>query len=178
MMASMRGLFALALLVVVAATGSAVVAPPAQAQDVTTLGKFRHWTAYTYDEGGGNKVCYIASQPQKDEGNYTRRGEIYAIVQHRPAEGTRNVFSIDAGYSYQDDSDVTVSIDGTRTFTLFTHKETAWASDEDDARLVEAMKAGGTMVVKGTSSRGTQTTDTYSLMGFTNAYNSINRECP
>ncbi|MBB4286246.1 invasion associated locus B family protein [Roseospira goensis] len=176
MMASLRGLRVLALLVTAAATAPLLSASPAAAQDVKTIGKFRDWTAYTYDESG-NKVCYIASRPQKDEGDYARRGDIFAIVSHRPAEGARNVVSFVAGYPYKEKSEVSVSIDGRREFTLFTHDETAWAYDEDDAKLVDAMKAGGTMVVKGTSSRGTLTTDTYSLMGFTNAHGAITREC-
>lgn len=175
MKVSMRGLPALALLTGLA---TAMALPPAAlAQEVKTIGKFRDWTAYTHDEGG-NEVCYVATSPEKEEGNYSRRGEVFAIVSHRPAEGARNVVSFIAGYPFKDGSEVSVSIDGRREFTLFTHGDAAWAYDEDDTKLVEAMKAGGRMVVKGTSSRGTLTTDTYSLMGFTNAHGAITRACP
>jgi invasion protein IalB len=177
MMASMRGLLVLALLATGTATATIAPTQPAQAQEVKTIGQFRDWTAYTYQEGG-SQVCYMASRPQKDEGNYTRRGEIFAIVSHRPAENARNIVSFVAGYPYNSGSEVSVTIDNSKQFTLFTHDETAWAYDGDDAKLVGAMKAGGTMVVKGTSSRGTATTDTYSLMGFTNAYEKITEACP
>ncbi|SDE81504.1 invasion associated locus B family protein [Rhodospira trueperi] len=176
MMPSMRGLFVLALLVSTIVLGTTASSSQALAQDVRTIGKFRDWTAYTYDEGG-SKVCYIASRPQKDQGNYTRRGDIFAIVSHRPAEGASNVVSFVAGYPYKEQSEVSVTVDGRNAFTLFTHDETAWAYDEDDAKLVTAMKAGSEMVVVGTSSRGTRTTDTYSLMGFTNAHEAITGEC-
>jgi hypothetical protein len=54
----------------------------------------------------------------------------------------------------------------------------AWAPDETaDRALVQAMAAGRQMVVRGTSSRGTLTTDTYSLSGFTRAHQEINRAC-
>ncbi len=39
------------------------------------------------------------------------------------------------------------------------------------------MKAGSNLVVKASSSRGTDTTDTYSLSGFTAAYNAISKAC-
>ena len=39
------------------------------------------------------------------------------------------------------------------------------------------MKKGNRMVVKGTSSRGTLTTDTFSLKGFTKAYGAIGKAC-
>ncbi|MQX35947.1 invasion associated locus B family protein [Roseospira navarrensis] len=174
MMVSTRGLPALAVL---AGIAMAMVMPPAQAQEVKTIGKFRDWTAYTHDEGG-NTVCYVATRPTEEEGNYTRRDEVFAIVSHRPAEGARNVVSFIAGYEFKDGSEVSVSVDGRRDFTLFTHGDAAWAYDEDDAKLVDAMKAGSQMVVKGTSSRGTLTTDSYSLMGFTNAHSAISSACP
>ncbi|MBB4267175.1 invasion associated locus B family protein [Roseospira visakhapatnamensis] len=172
MFASMRGLFVLALV----ATVSAGSASLALAQDVKTIEKFKDWTAYTYEEQGST-VCYMASQPTKEEGNYSVRGDVYAIVSHRPKEGATNVVSFMAGYPFKDKSEVTVTIDGNTSFTLFTHEENAWAYDEDDARLVAAMRAGGRMVVKGTSTRGTLTTDTYSLMGFTNAHGAISKAC-
>lgn len=50
-------------------------------------------------------------------------------------------------------------------------------NSEEDRKLVKAMKAGSKMVVVGYSSRGTKTTDTYSLSGFTAAYNAISKAC-
>ncbi len=177
MMASMRGPLVLALMVFATTVVSAVPMHTARAQDpeVEIIGQFRDWTAYTFDEDGA-KVCYMASQPQKQEGNYTKRGEIFALVTHRPEE--RDVVSIIAGYSYEKGSEVTVTVDDRDPFNLFTYRDAAWAYDGADAKLVAAMKAGRGMVVKGTSSRGTLTTDTYSLMGFTNAYQEISQACP
>jgi invasion protein IalB len=163
---------ALAVVVALALPGAGA----AQAQDIKSLGQFEDWRAFTFQEDG-NKVCYMASQPQKAEGDYTQRGEIYAMVTHRPAQGTQNVVSFVIGYPFKDDSRVNVSIDG-KGFTLFTHKDTAWAPDkETDRALVQAMRAGRTMIVKGVSARDTETTDTYSLLGFTAAHNAINKAC-
>jgi invasion protein IalB len=157
-----------------------VPAGPAAAQDteeVRRLGEFQDWRAFTYTEDG-SKVCYMASEPTSEEGDYTRRGEVYAMVTHRPSQGTENVVSFIIGYPFQEDSRVDVTIDGSKSFTLFTHKDTAWAPDaETDRQLVQAMRAGRRMVVEGTSSRGTDTTDTYSLLGFTAAHNRIGKAC-
>lgn len=161
----------LAALLMLAAT-----ALPAAAQGVKSLGTFDDWGAYQLQEGGG-KVCYIASQPTKDQGDYTRRGDIYAMVAHRPQDNSYDVVSFVAGYTFEKGSEVTVQIDG-KPFTLFTHDETAWAkSTQLDKQLVAAMKAGIGMKVRGRSSRGTVTNDTYSLRGFTAAYNTISRAC-
>lgn len=134
------------------------------------------WEAYVFDENG-SKVCYMASQPGNAEGNYTKRGDSFALITHRPADNTRNVFSYIAGYPYKAGSEVVLKIDE-QEFKLFTQDETAWAPDsETDNKIVDALKNGKTMVVNGTSTRGTKTKDTYSLKGSTKAYEKITEEC-
>lgn len=151
-------------------------AAPAAAADPEILGSYTDWTAYTFTENG-NKVCYMASQPKKAEGNYDKRGEVFVLVTHRPGDNTKDVVSVVAGYGYKSDSDVAMTIDGKR-YTLFTHGERAWARDAGtDRQLVQNMRAGRSMVIKGTSERGTATTDTYSLSGFTAAHEAISKAC-
>lgn len=153
-----------------------LAASGAQAQDIKRLEGAGDWRAYSFQEKG-NPVCYMVSEPKRDEGNYSKRGEIYLMVTHRPAEKSIDVVNVVAGYDYRTDSEVQVKVDAD-VFGLFTHKDTAWAPTEgDDKRLVQAMIKGKTMVVRGTSSRGTKTKDTYSLIGFTRAYRSINKAC-
>jgi hypothetical protein len=48
----------------------------------------------------------------------------------------------------------------------------------DEGVLVAAMRSGSTMSVQGTSSRGTVSTDTYSLSGVSAALDAIAKECP
>lgn len=149
---------------------------PAGAQGIQRVGVFEDWSAFQFTEDG-KVACYMASQPKKAEGNYKKRGDVYAIVTHRPGEKRRDEVSIVAGYTYKKDSWVEVSI-GDQKFRLFTQGDGAWAPDKGaDKALVGAMIKGRTMVVKGTSSRGTLTTDTYSLSGFTRAYQAINEAC-
>ncbi|MCB9959879.1 MAG: hypothetical protein H6843_14875 [Rhodospirillaceae bacterium] len=152
------------------------LALPAAAQEVQYLETNRDWHAFQFTENG-NTVCYMASRPTREEGNYTRRGEVFVLVTHRPAESSRNVISFISGYTFQADSEVTVTI-GNDSFSLFTDGETAWARDTaTDSQIVGAMQAGANMVVRGTSSRGTVTTDTYSLFGFTATLDAIDTAC-
>ena len=84
-----------------------------------------------------------------------------------------------AGYAYpdKDRQDVDLDIDGTK-FKLFTEKDTAWARDaETDRKIVEAMVRGKQAIVKGQPAKGQATTDTYSLIGFTQALQQIDKEC-
>jgi hypothetical protein len=147
----------------------------AAAEQPKTIGTFEAWDALTFDEGGG-LVCYASSEPVQAEGNYAKRGKVYALVTHRPARKSRGVVTIMAGYAYKAGGDVTAAIGG-QTFTLFASGEAAWADDATDPKLVAAMKAGSEMVVRGVSSRGTKTTDTYSLAGFSRAYAAIGKAC-
>ncbi|MHA1599872.1 MAG: invasion associated locus B family protein [Alphaproteobacteria bacterium] len=146
------------------------------AQGIERLGDFGDWSSFQFTEDG-NKACYMASQPKKAVGDYKKRGDIYAIVTHRPGEKLHDEVSILAGYSYKEGSTVQVVIGG-KTFELFTQGDGAWAKDKKaDKTLVKAMIKGSSMVVKGTSARGTKTSDTYSLKGFTKAYAAIGKAC-
>jgi hypothetical protein len=119
----------------------------------------------------------MISEPKQAQGNYSTRGKVYALITHRPSSEQLNVFTIIAGYPYKEKSEVTVEI-GDEKFSLFTEQETAWAPDADtDQRLVDAMKKGSDMIIRGISARDTETTDTYSLQGFTKAYNAIGEAC-
>jgi hypothetical protein len=63
--------------------------------------------------------------------------------------------------------------------TSITDSEAAWlASMDDESGFVTSLKAGSKLVVKGTSGRGTETTDTYSLAGVTAAMDAIDKACP
>lgn len=142
----------------------------------TLLGKHGDWEAFTETEAG-KTACYMGAVPTKSRGKYTTRGRTYMLITHRPAENSKNVVSIQAGYEFKKGSEVEIEI-GTATFKLFTDGRWAFAPDAAaDSALVSAMIRGATMVVKGVSSRGTETTDTYSLTGFTAAHRDISRTC-
>ena len=145
-------------------------------QSISELGKKGSWTAYSYTEESG-KVCYMASKPRSAKGNYKKRGDIWALVTHRPNEKSNNVISIITGYPYKENSEVNITI-GSSKFSMFTVGQRAWNRDEKtDEKMVKSMIKGANMIVKGTSQRGTLTTDSYSLNGFTAAHKVISQEC-
>ena len=152
------------------------VAAPVAAQETKPLGNFGDWEAYR-ETDGGKPVCYIGSQPKKATGKYKIRGDTYILITHRPAEKSFGVVSLKAGYTYQKTSETDVII-GAKTFKLFTKLGHAFAVDQKtDKAFVDAMIRGARLVVKGTSSRGTKTTDTYSLKGVAASWKAINRAC-
>jgi hypothetical protein len=153
-----------------------VSATSVKASEPRLIGTFGDWAAYSFVENG-NKVCYMASQPKTAVGNYTSRGDIFALITHRPAEKTIDVFSYITGYPYKAGSEVSIEANG-RTYKLFTQDDTAWNADAAaDRALSSAIREGSKMIVKGTSKRGTATTDTFGLSGSSKAYSTISKEC-
>lgn len=145
---------------------------PVRAQ--TFIESHGDWSVFGDSKG---TLCYIASAPTKSEGDYKKRGDIYVMVTHRPKGKPKDQVSFEAGYTLKPGSTVHVTI-GSHKFRLFSDAGQAWTYEaSDDAKLVQAMKGGATMVVDGISSRGTETTDTYSLKGISAAYKAMVQAC-
>lgn len=160
----------------VLAGGAVVLCASPAAFAATNLGTFDFWTAWT-DTDGGNKICYVSSTPQTIEPTNVNRGAIHFIVTIRPTNP--NEVATIVGYPiHETEPNASASVDG-RSYPMVTQGESAWlASIEDEPGFVDAMKAGATMVVRATSTRGTDTVDTYSLRGVTAALNAAAEECP
>jgi invasion associated locus B (IalB) protein len=150
--------------------------PVQQKEGVTRLGGAQGWDAYS-DTEKSHKICYVVGEPSKSEPATAKRNKIYASVTHRPTEKISNEVSFNAGYLFKEGSDAELMVDS-RKFTLFTNKDTAWARDPaTDKAVVEALAKGKQAVLKGTSARGTDTTDTYSLAGLGQALTQIDKAC-
>jgi len=127
--------------------------------------------------------CWSVSSPKETvntrDGRVVavNRGDILLFVSFIPGSGVKGQVSFTGGYPFKNGSTVTVTI-GDSAFELFTEGEMAWsASDNDDAKIVSAMKRGAEAVLSGESSRGTKTQDTFSLFGLTAAVEEAEKRC-
>lgn len=161
------------------ALGMLFLASAAQAQSSAQpdlLGEFRDWAAFTYN-GDNGKVCFAYTQPSQTRPDGVNRDPVHMFVTHRPAQGVRNEINVITGYPYRDGSQASAQVDDA-TFSLFTREDGAWVQNaSDEGRLIAAMRAGRNMEVSGTSQRGTETRDTYSLLGVSAALDRIDEEC-
>ena len=129
------------------------------------------WNVFT-DENG---TCYMASTPIKEDGNWSKRGQPYALLNFKP--GTIDEINVSSGYPYKKDVDVELKI-GKSKYRLFTQGEHGWAKDsKTDKTILAKMKSGSKMIVKGISRKGTYSIDTYSLKGTTAAYDRLKQIC-
>jgi Invasion associated locus B (IalB) protein len=136
------------------------------------------WNVFTEESP---KECWGVSKPKETVNTRdgapvsVRRGDILLFVTFRP--GKPGEISFTGGYPFAGGSTVDVAIDG-NSFQLFTDGEWAWpGSAEDDAALLAAMKQGTTAVMKARSGKGTETSDTFSLRGFTAAMEDAEKRC-
>ena len=61
---------------------------------------------------------------------------------------------------------------------MYTQNDGAWIKNvAEEARLIDAMRKGADLTIKGTSTRGTSSTDTYSLKGLAQAMDRVAQEC-
>jgi invasion protein IalB len=170
-----RSIVSLCAVFAALAAGVILAPAPVAAQQAERIGSFYDWDAYTRG-AGENKFCYMVSKPV-EASLRSRRGDIFFLVWHRPSKKEFDVVQVDIGYLFKEKTEVEIQIGGD-SWALFTRDESAWTyRTADDTALVEALRKGARMTVKGVSGRGNPTTDTYSLKGTSAAYQAINRAC-
>jgi len=144
----------------------------------TLLGQFGEWGAYTASPGG-KKVCFALAKPTSSETVPANRprNPAYMFVSTRPADKVTNELSLTIGYAFRASSEATAEI-GSTTFALSTQQDGAWIKNgAEQAHMVDAMRAGQSVVVKGVSGHGTKSTDTFSLKGFSQAIDRADQDC-
>jgi invasion protein IalB len=142
------------------------------------LGQFGEWGAYVASPGG-KKVCFALAKPSSSETTPPNRprNPSYMFISTRPADKVTNEVSIIIGYPFKPGTEATADV-GSTNYALYTQQDGAWIKNAtEEARLVEAMRGGQTAVVKGTSAKGTQSTDTFSLKGLAQALDRTGQEC-
>jgi len=156
--------------------GSQKAAAAAAAAQPTLLGQYADWGAYTATPEG-KKVCFTLAKPKSSTTNPAgrKRDPAYVFISTRPAENVRNEISVIVGHPIKGDATAEV---GTTKFAMYTQNDGAWIKNvAEEARLIDAMRKGADMTIKGTSSRGTQSSDTFSLKGFAQAMDRVAQEC-
>lgn len=165
----------------IAAAVSATVTSGAMAQESTNrVATKTDWSVFTEENP---KECWGVSSPKETvntrDGNpvSVRRGDILLFVTFRPGTGAAGEISFTGGYPFAPGSTVNMKI-GDASFEMFVDGEWAWPQNSaDDAAMLAALKGGESAVLTARSARGTQTQDTFSLLGFTAAMTEAEARC-
>jgi invasion protein IalB len=167
----------------VLAIGAAVAQqrPSGPTAQASLLGQYGDWGAYAASPGG-HKVCFAIAKPTSSVDNPPNRrtaaNVVYLFVSMRPEEKVSNEVSmLVTGYQLKPNSEATLTIGGTN-FAMYTQNDGAWVKNAaEEAKLVDVMRKSADVVIKATTSRGTQTTDTFSLKGVSQAIDRAAQEC-
>jgi hypothetical protein len=142
------------------------------------LGQYGIWGAYTASPGG-KKVCFALAKPSSSETTPPNRprNPVFMFISSRPAEKVSNEVSLVIGYPFKAGTEASAQIGGS-SFALYTQQDGAWIKNAaEEAKMVEAMRGADSAIVKGVSAKGTQSTDTFSLKGVSQALDRTAQEC-
>ena len=161
-----------------------LVASLASAQEVIvkSVRTIQKWSVYVH-ETEDRKQCFAASVPQRSRTTRggkpvsVRRGITQVSVMFQPNISADGEVSFTGGYPFDPEETVKLTVSG-NTFTLYVDGEWSWAaSPEEDRKIHNAFRRGATAVITGISTRGTTTTDTFSLYGFSKAFEQARKLC-
>jgi len=146
------------------------------AEDLKSIGKFKDWKAFVLSQDG-NKICFAQSIPVVRAPKKLKREPSRLFVSFRPAENIKNEISVTNGYEFNTKKPVTAK-SGKKSYDLFSKGRFAWIADnKDETKLIVTMKKASRLMIIGNTNNGDQTTDHYSMMGFTKAYNTAKKSC-
>ena len=148
----------------------------AKADDLKSLGKFKDWESFLLMQES-NKVCFAQSIPIVRAPKKIKRDDSRLFVSFRPSEKIKNEVSVTNGYEFKIKAPVTAK-SGKKSYDLFSKGRFAWVVDnKDEVKLIRTMKKASRLMIIGNTDKGEQTTDHYSMMGFTKAYNTAKKSC-
>jgi hypothetical protein len=145
-------------------------------ENLKSIGKFKDWESFILLKDG-NKVCFAQSAPIIRAPKKITRDPSRLFISFRPAENIKNELSVTNGYEFKVKNPV-LARSGKKTYDLFSKGRYAWVVDNDDEKkLIITMKKASRLMIIGNTTKGDQTTDHYSMMGFTKAYNTAKKSC-
>ena len=145
-------------------------------ESLKSLGKFKDWESFILVKEQ-NKICFAQSIPLIRAPKKFKRDEARLFITFRPEENIKNEISITSGYEFQPKAPVTAK-SGKKVYDLFSKGRYAWVIDNaDEVKLIRTMKKASRLMVIGNTDKGNQTTDHYSMMGFSKAYAATKKNC-
>ena len=145
-------------------------------ENLKSVGKFKDWESFVLLKDQ-NKVCFAQSIPVVRAPKKIKRDPSRLFVSFRPTENIKNEVSVTNGYDFKLKAPVTAK-SGKKSYDLFSKGRFAWVVvNKDETKLISTMKKASRLMIIGITDKGAQTTDHYSMMGFTKAYNTAKKSC-
>ena len=140
-----------------------------------STGKYKNWESFVAETDKG-KICFAQTIPTKRAPAAVKREKSKLFVTFRPSEEIKDEVSLTSGHDYKTSSVTARS--GKRRYSFFSQKNFAWLlDDQEEKKFIQLMKKATDIIVKARTTNGAETTDHYSMMGFTKAYNTAKKAC-
>tara|TARA_B100001059_G_scaffold188834_1_gene191342 strand:- start:1781 stop:2281 length:501 start_codon:yes stop_codon:yes gene_type:complete len=147
----------------------------ASANTPKSTGKYKNWESFSVVTDKG-KICFAQTAPTKRAPSSIKRNQSRLFVTFRPSENIKDEISITSGHNYKTSSVNAAS--GKSNFSFFSQNNFAWLLDQKEEKdFIKLMKRATNLIVKARTDKGAETTDHYSMMGFTKAYNTAKKIC-
>ena len=177
-----------------------------EASKPSLVATFGDWNVFVGEVGKG-RICYTLAQPKSREPTSLTRDPGYAFISDRPSEGVHNEvsfimgFDVSGGDTADSSSDAKpgekpaskssakpkpsaaapapVALVDQTSFEMLPKGGNLWVKNAaKESALIAVMRKGAKLVIKAASLRGHQSIDTYSLGGFAQAMDRLQKECP
>jgi hypothetical protein len=176
-----------------------------EASKPSLVASFGDWNVFVGEVGKG-RICYTLAQPKSREPSSLTRDPGYAFISDRPSEGVRNEVSFIMGFdvsggdtaeaktdakpgekpasksdakSKPSAAPAPVALVDQASFEMLPKGGNLWVKNAaKESALIAEMRKGAKLVIKAASLRGHQSIDTYSLTGFAQAIERLQKECP
>lgn len=155
-------------LLAAALVGSAMAAPSA-------IGRYNDWTVYE-DTVGGTRICFAATEATDKAPKSATHGDVWFYVTNWANGAARGQPSLKVGYELRPDLPAKARI-GRSVWPMFNNQNEAFAEDEDDPRIVRALKRGSELRVEAVSARNTAVAYHFSLRGSSSAIDRAAAAC-
>ena len=140
-----------------------------------STGKYKNWESFTAETNEG-KICFAQTLPTKRAPAAVKRDKSKLFVTFRPSENIKDEISITSGHAYK--ASTVTAKSGKRSYSFFSKENFAWIlDDQEERKFIKLKKKATDVIVKARTVKGAETTDHYSMMGFTKAYNTAKKNC-
>ena len=140
-----------------------------------STGKYKNWESFTAETDKG-KICFAQTTPTKRAPSSIQRGKSKLFVTFRPLENIKDEVSLTSGHDFK--TSTVTAASGKKRYSFFSQKQFAWLlDDQEEKNFIKLMKRATNLIIKARTTQGAETTDHYSMMGFTKAYNTAKKTC-
>ena len=141
----------------------------------TAIGRYDDWTVFT-ETVDGETLCYAATEATDKAPKAANHGDVWFFVSNWKSGKARSQPSLKVGYELRADLPARASI-GRSGCTLYGVGQEAFAEDQDDSRIVSALRRGSELRVEAVSARDTKVSYHFSLSGSANAIDKASTIC-